>query len=101
MFQQLFSNALKFRGTETPRIEVTAIEDAEKCRISVGDNGPGVEPRFQEQIFEPFKRLHGKEVPGSGLGLPLCKKIVQAHGGKIWVESDGVHGSVFQIALAI
>ncbi|MBV9295748.1 MAG: hypothetical protein JO145_09260 [Acidobacteriaceae bacterium] len=101
VFQQLFSNALKFRGTETPRIEVTGIEEAETCRISVRDNGPGVEPRFHEQIFEPFKRLHGKEIPGSGLGLALCKKIVHAHGGKIWVESDGVHGSVFQIALPI
>ena len=99
VFQQLFSNALNFRGSGPPVIEVTAEEQEDVCLISVRDNGQGIDSRFHEQIFEPFKRLHGKEVPGSGLGLALCRKVVQAHGGKIWVESDGTHGSVFKISV--
>jgi len=99
VFQHLFSNALKFRSAETPRIEITAQEEAQACTISVRDNGQGIEPRFQEQVFQPFKRLHGKQIPGSGLGLALCRKIIEVHGGKIRIESDGEHGSVFRFTV--
>ncbi len=101
VFQQLFSNSLKFRSSETPRIEVAADENEEAYTISVIDNGQGIEPRFHEQVFQPLKRLHGKQIPGSGLGLALCRKIVQAHGGRIWVESDGQHGSVFKLTIPV
>lgn len=87
VFQHLFSNSLKFRSTAPPEIEVTAEEGSDSHIISISDNGIGIEPRFREQIFGVFKRLHGREVPGSGIGLALCRKIVEGHGGKIWVES--------------
>ncbi|MGA8030122.1 MAG: ATP-binding protein [Bryobacteraceae bacterium] len=101
LFQRLFSNGLKFRSSEAPAIHVSAEEESETYIISVEDNGQGIELRYHRQIFEPFKRLHGREIPGSGLGLPICQKIVEAHGGKIWVESDGKHGSVFKLSLPV
>ena len=99
VFEELFTNALKFRGSEAPTIEVDASEDGEDYLVGVRDNGIGIEPRYQETIFAPFKRLQGKEIPGSGLGLAICRKIVRAHGGKIWVESDGQHGSVIRFTI--
>jgi signal transduction histidine kinase len=67
----------------------------------VQDNGVGIKPEFQEKVFEPFKRLHTREIPGSGLGLAVCRKILRAHQGRIWVESDGDHGSTFKFALPV
>lgn len=99
LFQQIIANALKFRGAETPKIEVTAEEQGDHCVFSISDNGPGIEPKYHETVFVPFKRLHSKEVPGTGLGLAICTKIVKAHGGKIWVESDGQRGSTFKFTL--
>jgi light-regulated signal transduction histidine kinase (bacteriophytochrome) len=99
LFQQLIGNALKFRGAEVPKIEVAAEEQADGFVVSVRDNGPGIEPQYHETVFIPFKRLPGREVPGTGLGLSICQKIVRAHGGKIWVESDGAHGSTFKFTV--
>lgn len=99
LFEQLFTNALKFRSTEAPRIAVSAEEDTDSYLVSVRDNGAGIDAKYHETVFAPFKRLHGKEVPGTGLGLAICRKIVRAHGGKIWVESDGEHGSVFRFTV--
>lgn len=99
LFEELFTNALKFRSSEQPRINVDVTEEGEDCLISVGDNGIGIESQYHETIFAPFKRLHGKEIPGSGLGLAICRKIVRAHGGKIWVESDGQHRSTFRFSI--
>ncbi len=99
VFQHLLSNSLKYRSSEEPKIEVSSEEEVETYTISVRDNGIGIDPKYQEQIFGAFKRLHGREVPGSGLGLALCRKIVEGHGGRIWVESDGQHGSVFRFTL--
>jgi signal transduction histidine kinase len=99
LFQQLFSNALKFRGEATPRIRVTCEERAGDYLIAVEDNGPGIEPKYHEVVFTPLKRLHAKTIPGTGLGLAICRKIVRAHGGEIWVESDGKHGSVFKFTV--
>lgn len=101
LFQNLLDNALKFRTSDPPEIEISAEEGPEFCTVSVRDNGVGIEPRFQEQVFAPFKRLHGKQIPGTGLGLAICRKIVEGHGGRIWVESDGRHGSTFKFTLPI
>jgi light-regulated signal transduction histidine kinase (bacteriophytochrome) len=99
LFQQLIGNAIKFRGAAVPKVEVTAEEQADGFVISVRDNGPGIESQYHETVFIPFKRLHGREVPGTGLGLSICQKIVRAHGGKIWVESDGANGSTFKFTM--
>lgn len=99
VFEHVLANAIAFRSSEAPVIQISAEEGAEAYVISVRDNGRGIEPRFHEQVFLPFKRLHGKEVAGAGLGLAVCRKIVAAHGGRIWVESDGAHGSTFKFTL--
>jgi light-regulated signal transduction histidine kinase (bacteriophytochrome) len=99
VFEQLVKNAIAFRSREPVRIEITAEEASDAHIVSVRDNGKGIEPRFQEFIFLPFKRLHGKEVPGAGLGLAVCRKIIAAHGGRMWVESDGESGSTFKFTL--
>lgn len=99
LFQQIIGNALKFRGPAPPRVEVTSEEQADHYVISIQDNGPGIEPKYHEAVFAPFKRLHGKELPGTGLGLAIGRKIVSAHGGKLWVESDGQHGSTFKFTV--
>lgn len=99
LFQNVLSNALKYRSEEPPRIVISAEEGPEFYTISVGDNGIGIPPNYHAHVFGVFKRLHGREIPGTGLGLALCRKIVEGHGGKIWVESDGKHGSVFKFTL--
>jgi light-regulated signal transduction histidine kinase (bacteriophytochrome) len=99
LLQNLFSNALKYRSAAPPEIEITAEEGDDSYTISVRDNGIGIEPRFRDQIFGVFKRLHGREVPGTGIGLALCRKIVEGHEGKIWVESGETQGSVFKFTL--
>lgn len=98
----LVGNALKYRGSEAPRVHVSAERRGNDWTISVQDNGIGIAPRHQERIFEMFKRLHDQsQYPGSGLGLAVCRRIVTRHGGKIWVESDGVHGSVFRFTMVV
>ena len=101
VFEHLLSNAMLFTADEAPRVQVNAEEAAEAVIISVRDNGKGIDPRFHELIFQPFKRLHGKEVAGVGLGLAVCRKIIAAHGGRIWVESDGQHGSTFKFSVPV
>ena len=99
VFENLLSNAIKYRSAEAPRIRVESQQDGDLVTVSVSDNGVGVPPEFQDRIFEPFKRLQGKQIPGSGLGLSICRKIVRAQGGRIWIESDGAHGSVVKFTL--
>ena len=99
LFQNLLSNALKYRSSASPKIQITAEDGPDGYTILVTDNGQGIEPRFHKQVFGVFKRLHGREVPGTGIGLALCRKIVEGHGGQIWVESDGQSGSTFKFTL--
>lgn len=99
LFQNLLLNSLKYRSSDVPKIEISAEEQTDAYTISVRDNGVGIEPQYHCQIFRAFKRLHGREVPGTGLGLALCRKIVEGHGGRIGVESNGKNGSVFKFTL--
>jgi PAS domain S-box-containing protein len=99
VFENLIGNALKYRSEQPPRISVTAAEEAHDWVFSVQDNGIGIPPEYQAQIFGIFKRLHGDEYPGTGIGLATCKKIVDRHGGTIWVESEPRKGSRFKFTL--
>ena len=100
LFQNLVGNAIKYRRDEPPAVHVAAERDAADCwRFSVRDNGMGIQPTYLRHIFEPFKRLHGRETPGTGLGLALAQKIVERYGGRIWVESQPGLGSTFRFTL--
>src|SRR4030095_14161989 len=104
VFQNLIGNALKFRSQAAPRIHVGANQLADAWEIEVRDNGIGMEPQYFERIFMVFQRLHNKgEYPGTGIGLAICKKVVERHGGRIWVESraaqDASQGSSFYFTL--
>jgi PAS domain S-box-containing protein len=101
LFQNLIGNALKFRKPEVPpQVEVFAESDGDFWRISVKDNGIGLDPRFYERVFIIFQRLHTRdEYEGTGLGLAICKKIVERHGGRIWVESKEGEGATFSFTL--
>lgn len=96
VLQNLVGNGLKFHGDAPPRVHVSAHRDGDRWVVSVRDNGIGIEPRFQRQIFEPFKRLHAEaRYPGTGLGLAVCARIVERHGERLWVTSEPGHGSCF------
>jgi signal transduction histidine kinase len=100
LFQNLIGNAIKYRkADEAPRITVAAERRRNGCVFSVEDNGQGMDPKHSERIFQPLRRLHGKEVPGSGIGLAICKKIVDRYGGRIWVESEPGKGSKFRFTI--
>ncbi len=101
VFQNLLSNSLKFtKVNEKPIIHITAQEREDYYLFSIMDNGIGIEPAYHERIFLIFQRLHGRsEYPGTGIGLSQCRKIIETHGGKIWVESAPGSGSVFKFTL--
>jgi light-regulated signal transduction histidine kinase (bacteriophytochrome) len=100
LLQNLVGNAVKFHGTELPRIDITVREDGQEWVFSVRDNGIGINPKYAERIFEVFQRLHTvKEFPGTGIGLAICKKIIEQHGGRIWVESEEGKGATFFFTL--
>jgi signal transduction histidine kinase len=100
VFQNLISNALKYRRDVRPEVHIGVADKDAEWEFAITDNGIGIEPQYLEQIFGIFKRLHGRNVPGTGIGLALCKRIVEAHGGQIWVESQPGAGSTFFFTLA-
>jgi signal transduction histidine kinase len=100
VFLNLIANALKFRGPQSPHVEISAAREGSGWTFAVADNGIGMEAQYHERIFELFRRLHGPErYPGTGIGLAVCKKIVERYGGRIWVESEPGLGSVFRFRI--
>jgi signal transduction histidine kinase len=98
----LIGNAIKYRAPDPPRIRVTAEAKGKEWVFSVSDNGIGIAAEHAESVFVLFRRLHTRtEYPGNGIGLSICKKIVERHGGKIWVESEPGHGSTFRFTLPL
>lgn len=100
LLQNFIGNAIKFRSEQNPIVSVDAVADGKFWRFSIADNGIGIEAKYFERIFEIFKRLHVREkYPGTGIGLATCKKIVERHGGKIWLQSILGQGSTFYFTL--
>ena len=100
VFEHILRNSLRFRSAAVaPEISVSAEQGTDACTVSLRDNGTGIDPRFCEQVLLPFKRLQAHDVSGHGLGLAICAKIVRAHEGRLWVESDGVTGTTVRFTL--
>ena len=100
LFQNLISNAIKFHSDKLPLIHVSAIGNEHEWLFSVKDNGIGIDPQYKDKLFVIFKRLHTRmEYPGTGIGLALCKHIVERHRGRIWFESEPATGSTFYFTL--
>ena len=100
VIQNLVGNALKYRKpTEPPHVRICADREESAWMVCVTDNGLGIAPEYHERVFAPFKRLHGQEIPGTGIGLAVCKRIVERHGGRIWVESERGKGATFRFTL--
>jgi light-regulated signal transduction histidine kinase (bacteriophytochrome) len=102
VFQNLIANAVKFRRpSEPPRLQVSSERDGADWVFSVKDNGIGIEAKHAERIFRMFQRLHGRsDYPGTGIGLAICKKVVERAGGRIWVDSEAGEGSTFRFTLS-
>lgn len=95
LLQNLVGNSIKYRGAEPPRIHISAVEADGMYRFAVADNGMGIAPDYHDKIFMAFKRLHGTDIPGTGIGLAICQRIVERYGGRIWVESQVGKGATF------
>jgi light-regulated signal transduction histidine kinase (bacteriophytochrome) len=99
LFRHLFENAIKFANRPDPSVHVSAFRKDYDWVISVHDNGPGIDPAHQETVFGLFKRLHGRDFSGSGLGLAFCRKAIESLGGRIWLESSPGEGATFLFSL--
>ena len=100
LFQNLIGNGIKYRKPhQQAQVHVSAEEGPREYLVSVRDNGIGIRPEDAERIFGVFKRLHGKDIPGTGIGLAICKRIVEKHGGRIWVDSSAGTGATFRFTI--
>lgn len=100
VFQNLIANAIKFHGAEPPVIDISVDRDGEGWLFSVSDNGIGIAPEHAQDVFVVFQRLHTREeYPGNGIGLAICKRIIERHGGHIWVESQEGAGATFKFTI--
>jgi signal transduction histidine kinase len=99
LLQNLVSNAIKYRSEDSPCIHISAEGGEREWVLSVRDNGVGIPPEYTQQIFKIFKRLHGQDYPGTGIGLAICQRIVETYGGRIWVEAGDEKGSRFYFTL--
>lgn len=100
LFQNLVSNAVKFRRDAPPEIRISATDQGDEWQVAVSDNGIGIDPKYKDRIFVAFQRLHSQaDYPGSGIGLTLCKRIIERHGGRIWVDSVPGQGATFHFTL--
>jgi light-regulated signal transduction histidine kinase (bacteriophytochrome) len=99
VLRHVIRNAIEYCGAASPRVHISSRRVDSDWEFSVADNGPGIDPAFQDRVFGAFKRLHGKEYPGNGLGLAFCKKAVEGHGGRMWLKSTPGAGSTFYFTL--
>jgi PAS domain S-box-containing protein len=99
LFQNLVGNAIKYRGAEPPQISISWKPAQDEIQFAVSDNGIGIDPAYHAKIFGVFKRLHGKKIPGTGIGLAICQRIVERYRGRIWVESEPGRGATFFFTL--
>jgi light-regulated signal transduction histidine kinase (bacteriophytochrome) len=100
VLHHLIRNAIEYCGTALPRVHISSKRVDLEWVFSVEDNGPGIDPAFQGRVFEVFRRLHGQEYPGNGLGLAFCRKAIEWHGGRMWIESTPGAGSTFYFTLS-
>jgi PAS domain S-box-containing protein len=99
LFQNLIGNAIKYRGDSLPRVRISCQAEGGQFRFRVADNGMGIDPQYHAKIFGIFKRLHGKKIPGTGIGLAICQRVVERYHGRIWVESEVGRGATFFFTL--
>lgn len=99
VFQNLIGNAIKYKGVDPPRVHIAAAKQEGDWVLEVSDNGIGIKAEYYDRIFGIFKRLHGRELPGTGMGLAICKRVVERHGGRVWVTSEPGKGSKFYFSL--
>ena len=99
LFQNLISNAIKYRGNDPPTIHIRSHQSGGQWQFSFSDNGSGIAAKDQDRVFGLFQRFHGRDIPGSGMGLAICQRIVQRYGGRMWLESSPGVGSVFHFTL--
>jgi len=99
LFQNLISNAIKYRSEAAPTIRIHARREGDQWRLACTDNGLGISPEYRDRVFDFFKRFHSAKIPGNGMGLAICRRIVQRYGGRIWIESTPGAGSTFYFTL--